>query len=200
MKNPFKKKKNVKEKKKVDLSEILFYLPLLVSLLISYFIYSKSEKIFPCALFPLSALALSMLFKKEKKETKKGLDSVLLFYQYFLYFSSLEEDYVSGFSYAIDALPICELKDKLKDYLEGENKDNEIPLSINRKQSEFSLISFLSLLLHNEEEYSYQTTMELKRKILLFEKDVKENTVSNPYVVPSLLLSAYVVLFLSMLF
>lgn len=200
MKNPFKKKKTTKEKKKIDVSEILFYLPLLISLLVSYFIYSKSEKILPCALFPLSALALSMLFKKEKRKKEKGLEDVLLFYQYFLYFSSIEENYVSGFSLAIDTLPICELKDNLKDYLEGEHNENEIPLSVNRKQSEFSLISFISLLLHNHEEYSYQTTVELKRKIFLFEKDVKEDTGSNPLVVPCLLLSSYILLFLSMLF
>ncbi len=199
MKNPFKRKKTVKEKKKIEINEILFYVPLLFSLLLCYFIYSKTDQILPCALFPLSALALSLLFRKERKEKEKGLDDVLLFYNHFLYFSSLEEDYVSGFSSAIDALPICDLKDKLKDYQEQENKE-EIPLSVNKKQSEFALISFISLLLHNEEEYSYQTTIELKRKILLFEKDAKEKEENSPLVIPSLLLSLYVFLFLSMLF
>ncbi len=200
MKNPFKKKKKTNEKKKIDIQEILFYLPLLFSLVLCYFIYSKSDQILPCILFPLSAFSLSLLFRKEKKEKEKGLDDAILFYHRFLYFSSLEEDYSLGFSSAIHSLPISDLKDKLLDYQEQEVKENEIPLTVNKKQSEFALISFISLLLHNEEEYSTSTTSELKRKIALFEEDGKEKDEASSFVIPSLLLSLYVFLFLSMLF
>lgn len=199
MKNPFKKKKTTKEKKKIDIQEILFYLPLLFSLVLCYFIYSKSEQILPCILYPLSALCLSLLFKKEKQEKEKGLDDAILFYHRFLYFSALEEDYTIGFSSAISSLPISDLKDKLLDYQEQEVKENEIPLTVNKKQSEFALISFISLLLHNQEEYSSSTTTELKRKVALFENDGKEDNETSAFVIPSLMLSVYVFLFLSML-
>lgn len=199
MKNPFKKKKTTKEKKKIDIQEMLFYLPLLFSLILCYFIYSKSEQILPCILYPLSALCLSLLFKKEKQEKEKGLDDAILFYHRFLYFSALEEDYTLGFTSAISSLPISDLKDKLLDYQEQEVKENEIPLTVNKKQSEFALISFISLLLHNQEEYSSSTTTELKRKISLFENDGKEDDETSAFIIPSLMLSIYVFLFLSML-
>lgn len=176
MKNPLKKLKAPKKKSKTDLSDVLFYVPLLISFVFAYFVYSKSNQLIISALIPISVFSISLLFKKEKREEAKGLKDVLLFYSRFLYFSSLEEDYHLGFTSAIDSLPICELKDKLTDY--QENESNELPLTVTKKQSEFALISFISVLLHSDEEYSSSAINELERKISLFEKDChhKEET------------------------
>lgn len=175
MKNPLKKLKAPKKKSKVDLSDVLFYVPLLISFVFAYFVYSKSNQLIISALIPISVFSISLLFKKEKHEETKGLKDVLLFYSRFLYFSSLEEDYHLGFTSAINSLPICELKDRLTDF--QENESNELPLNITKKQSEFALISFINVLLHSEEEYSPSATSELERKISLFEKDCnKEET------------------------
>lgn len=175
MKNPLKKLKAPKKKSKVDLSDVLFYVPLLISFVFAYFVYSNSNQLIISALIPISVFSISLLFKKEKHEETKGVKDVLLFYSRFLYFSSLEEDYHLGFTAAINSLPICELKDRLTDF--QENESNELPLNITKKQSEFALISFINVLLHSEEEYSPSATSELERKISLFEKDChKEET------------------------
>lgn len=175
MKNPLKKLKAPKKKSKTDLSDVLFYVPLLISFVFAYFVYSKSNQLIISALIPISVFSISLLFKKEKHEETKGLKDVLLFYSRFLYFSSLEEDYHLGFNAAINSLPICELKDRLTDF--QENESNGLPLNITKKQSEFALISFINVLLHSEEEYSPSATSELERKISLFKKDChKEET------------------------
>ena len=169
MKNPLKKLKAPKKKSKTNLSDVFFYVPLLISFVFAYFVYSKSNQLIISALIPISVFSISLLFKKEKHEETKGLKDVLLFYSRFLYFSSLEEDYHLGFTSAINSLPICELKDRLTDF--QENESNELPLNITKKQSEFALISFINVLLHSEEEYSPSATSELERKISLFKKD-----------------------------
>ena len=175
MKNPLKKLKAPKKKSKTDPSDVLFYVPLLISFVFAYFVYSKSNQLIISALIPISVFSISLLFKKEKHEERKGLKDVLLFYSRFLYFSSLEEDYHLGFISAINSLPICELKDRLTDF--QENESNELPLNITKKQSEFALISFINVLLHSQEEYSPSATSELERKISLFKKDChKEET------------------------
>lgn len=175
MKSHLKKLKAPKKKNKTDLSDVLFYIPLLISFFFAYFVYSKSNQLIISALIPISVFSISLLFKKEKHEETTGLKDVLLFYSRFLYFSSLEEDYHLGFTSAINSMPICELKDRLTDY--QENESDELPLTVTKKQTEFALISFINVLLHSEEEYSPSTTSELERKISLFEKDChKEET------------------------
>ena len=192
MKNPLKKLKATK-KKKIKLSDILFYVPLLISFIIAYFVYSESNQLVISALIPISVFSISLLFKKEQHQEVKGLKDVLLFYSRFLYFSSLEEDYHLGFSSAINSMPICELKDKLNDY--QDNESNELPLNITKKQSEFALISFINVLLHSGEDYSPSATNELERKISLFEKECDNKETSLTSITSVLILILFIFVF-----
>ena len=72
MKNPLKKLKAPKKKSKTNLSDVFFYVPLLISFVFAYFVYSKSNQLIISALIPLSVFSISLLFKKEKEEDSPG--------------------------------------------------------------------------------------------------------------------------------
>lgn len=196
MKNPFHwKKKEKKEKKDTEIkNSVLMYLPFILSFFAAYFLYQKTNSLLLTMLLPLSIFALTLLWNNLNHKESNPFQEVSSFYQHFLTYSSLEENYRTGFKMAIDALPLSDIKDKLIDYLETDFNE-PIPLSIYKTRGEFSLLVYIQGLIKNEEEYSKENINLLAYKITAFQKErEKENNIS-PLLPIFILLSGFIMVF-----
>lgn len=87
MKNPLKKLKVPKKKSKTDLSDVLFYVPLLISFVFAYFVYSKSNQLIISALIPISVFFNITAFQKRETRREERIEGcVVILFSFSLFF------------------------------------------------------------------------------------------------------------------
>lgn len=192
--NPF-KKSSKNESEKISIS---FYLPIIITFSLSIYVYSKCDNFMIAGLILISGLIISLLTKNVIAKPNKEKNDVMDFYNHFLIYSSLEENYLDGLNLAISNMPLTPLKDKLVDYQEAENK-SELPLTISNTREEYNLISYIELLLRTNEEYSSISAKILKDKIDAFSNRTDYPNIQNKNPLYLLFSIEFLLIFLSII-
>lgn len=192
--NPF-KMSSKNESEKISIS---FYLPIIITFSLSIYVYSKCDNFIIAGLILISGLIISLLTKNVIAKPNKEKNDVMDFYNHFLIYSSLEENYLDGLNLAISNMPLTPLKDKLVDYQEAENK-SELPLTISNTREEYNLISYIELLLRTNEEYSSISAKILKDKIDAFSNRTDYPNIQNKNPLYLLFSIEFLLIFLSII-
>lgn len=186
-------KKNLKSEKtkiktKTDKTTIL---ALVIGVLLTFLSYLLSEDliisvfVFCIMMYIVTGLKIS--------EKSHDIDDALTFYHLYLSRLVFTSSYHEAFLEAVEKMEISALKDKLTDFIEAENS-SELPLQITGSRSEYSLISFLYILYHNDEDYSSMTTAIYQAKLSEYENECKHKNPLDERTIPIIFVSLFVIL------
>lgn len=165
LKGIFRPKKEKREKS-AKIKSSSFLIPFLFFLLgIRLFFQAKKTSVFfLCARLGLFLLLLEFGFSPGKEKAVNKSDIVVYqdFYRRWFFYAALENSYLLGFQKAVDASPVSLLRDKLRDFLEGE-RTSLLPLSLRNNQVETRLIRSRKERLSEEFEYTYADCKEREK-------------------------------------
>ena len=111
-----KEKRNIIKEKGND--KIFSYLPLLISMGISFFVFFFTRQLMIALSVMLNGLCITLISEEKNNSFRKQMDNGG-FYQTFLRESAMEKSYLLGFQKVVDNMPLSEEKDRFLDYIDS---------------------------------------------------------------------------------
>lgn len=130
---------------------------------------------------------------KKNKKLMQYEENKLSFYESFLLYSSLENDYVLGFKKALSSLYICELKDALTTYEEN-NFAGSIPLKETSSLIDNQITELIYTCIHEKQETDY-VTLERLKDLIARKKEETANSLYFSFPVINIALAIYLLAF-----
>lgn len=173
MRFDFKMPKFKRSEKKKDITSYLYLGACFLSAIL-LFLLTNSKILFLFTSFSsLSFYAyLSSDFKsgKEKEKQEEYKKTLISFYEMFLAYSALENSYLNGFKMALDALPICDLKETLNAC--DQNNERRFPLELIRSKNEFLLLDKIEHFMNDNEAEPSLTIQPLFAIFLEYKREL----------------------------
>ncbi len=192
-----KEKRNIIKEK--GNNKFFSYLPLLISMGISFFVFFFTRQMMIALSVMLNGLCITLISEEKNNSFRKQMDNGG-FYQTFLRESAMEKSYLLGFQKAVDNMPLSEEKDRFLDYIDS-NYQKEFPISSVANTQEVNLLQTIHLILYNKEEYCFETTTILLNKLKVYKDEHTSNKDKN-YIILSLIsyFLFYILIFFGILY
>ncbi len=153
---------------------ILSVLSFSFATIIGIILFKKSNSDILCLIIPIFIVFdIWMLLSNKikdlllKQDNEKLAKQYLMFFEFFYYYSSLENSYYLGFKEAINSLETSEIKNKLIEFIEDDTKKSSLPFKNDILPRQDEIIEQCQRLFYSKEEFNKNDSEKLKK--LIFE-------------------------------
>ena len=146
-----------------------------------------------CVFFLLYYLFDGLSLNTSKLQYHNYEKDKVYFYDLFMLYSSLENDYLIGFKKAVDNLNISELKDSLQNYIESD-LSGKLPIQLENSLIDNEIVDLINIAIHDRKETNITTLERLKNNIIK-KKDEIEQLQFTAFPIINVFLAIYLLAF-----